>query len=407
MAQSERDKAADWFRRFANAEGRESVRYREWALAIAEDPELLAKIVKLPVAKRQPVLVLTCARVAGVPLRPFATARDDFIALWPRIAKLAQARSTQTNDPRRCTPLLIALNRIRGPIALIEVGASAGLTMIPDRYSYEWTARGRRIRADPKSGPSTVTLAADVVGWGANPPTIPNIVHREGIDLNPLDVTDTDDREWLEALVWPEQSDRLELVRAAADIVAEVSPTITAGDALEALRGAVARARRAEPKATIVIWSPAVLVYLDPARRAEFQKYCRRATVRWVSLDGRTVLPGLAEAATAKGLEGDFLLSLDGEPIADVDPLGRSARLTNTVGLTPDDMDLIEFERVHWGPLRSKESLVRAHWGMPLVRYYQRLYAIMESAVARRYDPVLVRTFDEAKNSTPARNRRE
>ena len=67
MAMSERDKAADWFRRFAEAEGRESARYREWALGIAEDDELLAKIVKLPVAKRQPVLLLTCARVAGVP----------------------------------------------------------------------------------------------------------------------------------------------------------------------------------------------------------------------------------------------------------------------------------------------------------------------------------------------------
>ena len=407
MAQSERDRAADWFRRFANAEGRESARYREWALAIADDDEILAKIVKLPVAKRQPVLVLTCARVAGVPLRPFATARPDFFALWPRIAKLAQSRSTQTNDPRRCTPLVIALNRIRGPVALIEVGASAGLTMIPDRYSYEWTARGRRIVADPKSGPSTVTLTADVSGWGANPPVIPNIVHREGIDLNPLDVTNNDDREWLEALVWPEQSDRLELIRSAADIVGEVSPTLTAGDALDQLRGAVARARRAVPKATIVIWSPAVLVYLDPVRRVEFQKYCLRAKVRWVSLDGRAVLPGLAEAATAKGLDGDYLLTFDGEPIAEVDPLGRSARITNTVGLSPDEMDLIEFERVHWGQLRSKESLVRAHWGIPLVRYYQRLYAIMESAVARRYDPVLVRTFDEARDSTPARSRRE
>jgi len=407
MALSERDRAAEWFRRFADAEGRESQRYREWALAIAEDDELLAKIIRLPVAKRQPILVLTCARVAGVPLRPYATARTDFVKLWPRIATLAKERATQTNDPRRCSPLLIALSRIRGPIALIEVGASAGLTLIPDRYSYAWNARGRRIVADPVSGPSTVTLTADVTGWGADPAAIPRIAYREGIDLNPLNVTNSLDREWLEALVWPEQTDRLELVRKAADIVAEASPVLTTGDALDQLRAAVARARKSAPKATVVVWSPAVLVYLDPERRTEFQKYCRRAKLRWISLDGRNVLAGLGAAATERGLDGEFLLTLDGEPIAEVDALGRSAKIVNPAGLSPDDMDLLEFERVHWGALRSKESLVRTHWGLPLVRYYQRLYAIMESAAARRYDPVLVRAFDESRDSANLRSRRE
>lgn len=405
MAQSERDRAAEWFRRFADAEGRESHRFREWALAIAEDDEFLAKVVRLPVAKRQPVLLLTCARVAGVPLRPFSAVRADFLALWPRIAQLAKSRSTQTNDPRRCSPLLVALNRIRGPIALIEVGASAGLTLIPDLYSYEWTSRGRRITADPTGGPSTVTVTADVVGWGANPPVIPNIVYREGIDLNPLDVNEPADREWLEALVWPEHHDRREILSAAADLVAQNPPRMIAGDALDELRAAVARARRGAPKATIVVWSPAVLVYLDPARRAEFQKYCLRAKVRWVSLDGRSVLPDLAESAAVVGLDGAYLLTLDGQPIAEVDALGRTARILNSFGLTPEEMDIIEFERVHWGALRSKESLVRTHWGLPLVRYYQRLYAIMEGAAARRYDPVLVRTFNESRDSATPRSR--
>lgn len=398
MAESERDKAAAWFRRFANAEGRESARYRDWALGIAEDDELLSKIVKLPVAKRQPVLLLTCARVAGVPLRPFGAARADFVKLWPQIATLAKTRATQTNDPRRSTPLLIALQRIRGPVAVIEVGASAGLTMIPDHYSYEWNARGRRIRVDPKSGPSTVTLTANVSGWGANPPTMPTVVYREGIDLNPLDVSVPEERAWLEALVWPEQTDRLELIRAAAGIAESVAPRIARGDAVAEIRAAVARARRAAPKATVVIWSPAVLVYLTPEKRAEFVAYCTRAKVRWISLDGRTVLSGLSDAAAGAGLDGDYILTLDGKPVAEADPLGRSATVLNTHGLTPDEMDLIEFERVNWGAIRSKESLVRTNWSLPLVRYYQRLYAIMEGVAARRYDPVLVRAFDEAKD---------
>jgi hypothetical protein len=395
MANSERERTADWFRRFASAEGAESPRYRDWALGIANDDQLLALVGKLPLSKRQPVLVLTCARVAGVPLRSFETARDDFIALWPAIAKLAKTRATQTNDPRRCTPLLVALDRIRGPIALIEVGASAGLTLFPDRYTYRWNARGRSVTSLPADGPSAVSLVADIAGWGANLPRRPNIVHREGIDLSPLDVTKPTDRDWLEALVWPEQTHRLAIVRAAADIVAQSPPTLTAGDAVAEIRAAVARARKAAPKATIVVSSPAVLVYLDPAEREKFATYCARAKVRWISLDGRRVIPRIGDEADELRIEGDFVLSLDGVPIASADPLGRQVTVYGLSGLSPEDVDLIEFERENWGPTRSKESLVRKVWNLPLVRYYQRLYGIMESPAARRYDPILVRSFAE------------
>ena len=395
MANSERERTADWFRRFASAEGAESPRYRDWALGIANDDQLLALVAKLPLSKRQPVLVLTCARVAGVPLRSFETARDDFIALWPAIAKLAKTRATQTNDPRRCTPLLVALDQIRGPIALIEVGASAGLTLFPDCYTYRWNARGRSVTSLPADGPSTVSLVADIAGWGANPPRRPNIVHREGIDLSPLDVTKPSDRDWLDALVWPEQSDRLDIVRAAADIVAQSPPTLTAGDAVAEIRAAVARARKAAPNATIVVSSPAVLVYLDPAEREKFATYCARANVRWISLDGRRVIPRIGDEADELGIEGDFVLSLDGVPIASTDPLGRQVTVHGGSGLSPEDVDFIEFERENWGPTRSKESLVRKVWNLPLVRYYQRLYGIMESPAARRYDPILVRSFAE------------
>lgn len=403
MTNSERDKAADWFRRFAEAEGAESPRYREWAFAIAADDDLIGRIVSLPVAKRQPVLILTCMRVAGVPLRPFSAIRDDVIALWSEIAALATSNSTQTNDPRRCSPILVALDRISGPISLIEVGASAGLTLFPDRYSYRWSAPGRVIASDPTDGPSTVTLPAEVSGWGANPPRRPLIVYREGIDLNPLDVTVEADRGWLESLVWPEQSERLELVRAAADIVATNPPVLTAGDAVAEVRAAVARARKFAPKSTVVISSPAVLVYLDPTEREKFATYCRRAKVRWASLDGRRVVPSIGDAADAAGIAGDYLLSLDGEPIASVDPLGRGMHIPNSSGLSPNDVDRIEFERLNWGPSPSKESRVRTVWEEPLVRYYQRLYAIMETDAAKRYDPILVRSFSDMSDSTARR----
>jgi hypothetical protein len=151
------------------------------------------------------------------------------------------------------------------------------------------------------------------------------------------------------------------------------------------------------------VWSPAVLVYLDPAQRAAFAKYCTSAKVRWVSLDGRHVLPGLDDASTRVGLTGPFILTLGGTPIAEVDPLGRSMTLAPSGGLTAEEIDLIEFERIHWGASRGKESLVRKHWQMSLVRYYQRVYGIMEGAAARRYDPVLTSSFAQVREQRIAR----
>jgi hypothetical protein len=118
--------------------------------------------------------------------------------------------------------------------------------------------------------------------------------------------------------------------------------------------------------------------------------------VRWISLDGRRVIPRIGDKADELGIDGDFLLSLDGVPIASADPLGRQVTVYGSSGLTPEDVDLVEFERENWGPARSKESLVRKVWNLPLVRYYQRLYGIMELPAARRYDPILVRSFAES-----------
>ena len=60
------------------------------------------------------------------------------------------------------------------------------------------------------------------------------------------------------------------------------------------------------------------------------------------------------------------------------------------------DIDLLEFERTHWGSIPNKESAVRERFGLSLARYYQRVYALCRTEAAVRYDAVLVRHCLEA-----------
>ncbi len=46
----------------------------------------------------------------------------------------------------------------------------------------------------------------------------PDVAWRGGVDLNPLDVHDQDAMAWLETLVWPEQDERRERLRAAVEV---------------------------------------------------------------------------------------------------------------------------------------------------------------------------------------------
>ncbi|MFM6968239.1 MAG: DUF3263 domain-containing protein [Microbacteriaceae bacterium] len=257
-----------------------------------------------------------------------------------KLAIMATGERDEVRRAQRFTPLLVALNRIRGPLALIDVRSDSDGGVDFAEVAFEWTARGRAFTVSSAADPATATATASVLGWGANPPVRPRIVRTDAVSPTPLD----------------------------------------------SLRKAVARARKAAPKAAIVIWSDEVLAQLDAKAQSAFRTYCRRAKVRWVSVDSGVV-------------------TLDGEPIADCNTDATAITVFNSFELTPEEMDFIEYERIHWGKLRSKESLVRAHWGLPLVRYYQRLYAIMESSAARRYDPVLVRAFDESQKPAQSRGR--
>ncbi|MFC8797498.1 DUF2332 domain-containing protein [Promicromonospora sp. NPDC057138] len=300
--------------------------YQDWARGVAADPETCALLDALPEPKRQPNLLFAAARLAGAPSGGWAGVGPWLLTAWPEVEREMRARATQTNEPRRCSTLLPTLAAIDGPIALIEVGASAGLCLYPDRYSYEYTsADGTRTRLDPADGPSDVLLPCAIEG--PVPTRMPDIVWRAGLDLNPLDVRDPADVAWLEALVWPEHTDRVETLRAAVRVVAADPPDLVTGDLRVGLADLVADA---PAEATVVVQNSAALYYLTPADLETFvatmDRLRRERGVVWLSNEGWTVLPDVA-ARLPDGLSPQFILARDGEPVALTDPHGRSVRL--------------------------------------------------------------------------------
>ena len=157
-------KVSEAYRRWARVEADErSPRYAEWARGVAADEALCAALAELEPIKRQPNLLFAAARFEGVPLQPWTDVRDMIAGSWNRIRSTMLARMTQTNEARRMATQLPAIAHLRGPVALVDVGASAGLCLYPDRWRYRFGA-GRYV------GDASLPLLETV----ASPSTLPD-----------------------------------------------------------------------------------------------------------------------------------------------------------------------------------------------------------------------------------------
>lgn len=307
--------------RFARDEapGRSDL-YAAWADGVARDPGIAGILARIPATRRQPPLVFAVTRMLGAPEGTY-----DEWAAWVRghadaVVAEASRRRVQTNEPQRCAPLLPALATVPGPLALLELGASAGLCLYPDRYSYRYRTADGVVALDPRDGPSPVVLESEVTG--APPLQLPDVVWRAGIDLDPLDAADPGDRRFLTSLVWPGERGRAERVSAALDVVAADPPLLAAGDATDPDL-LFAMAAEAPADATLVVTTPGVLPHVPRAGRERLALALRALAARgavWITIDPA----GLHEWRHPVDPEtwGGFVLGRDGEALAAVDPLG-------------------------------------------------------------------------------------
>jgi hypothetical protein len=309
------------YERFARVEARgASTLYEHLALAVAGSPELLAFLSSMPPERRQPNLFLAAIRyVNGLP-RDKSEMEEIVRSHAARVKQLMLLRTTQTNEPARCAVLLPVLATLAQPLALLEIGASAGLCLLPDRYGYDYGSRriepawsgpvGAPIFRCAASAATPVPHALPVVGW------------RLGLDLNPLDVTSPTDMEWLDTLVWPGQEQRASNLRAAIEIARLDPPTIRRGDLLANLP---AIAALAPSDLQLVVYHTAVLGYIPSQEdRDAFRKTVGEIGAVWISNEVPSAFPALANAAPPPANRGDFLLAVDGKPVAWTAPHGQS-----------------------------------------------------------------------------------
>ena len=304
--------------------------YAAWATGVAGDAEIIALVDTAAPSQRQPVLVFAVARTLGASLDGYPTLRSWLLAHRAAFLRELGRRGTQTNDVRRVAPVSVALTRIPGPVALLEVGAAAGLCLFPDRFAVDL---GGTVVGDPASG---VHVRVDLNGIEV-PSTarLPQVVWRAGLDLYPLDPLDPEDARWLETLLWPGQDARLDLLRHALAVVRRGDAEMHGGDALvrrgDAVDGLAPLAALAPPGATLVVVSTGTLVYLPGHRRQAFVDTISRLGARWISYEKSGLLDGVAATVPSDvrlGVDADTFatLALDGIALAAGDAHGTVLR---------------------------------------------------------------------------------
>jgi hypothetical protein len=184
----------------------------------------------------------------------------------PELEPLLRERLVQTNVVGRAAALRYAMgvvgDRVEAPVALLEVGASAGVQLAFDRYAYSigGAASGPRdaavqVRAQWRS-PRPAVLGA-----------LPVLAARAGVDLHPIDVADPVERRWLRALVWPENGAQAARLAAALDVVAEAPPRIVARDAATGVEDLAAELAGDGP---LVLFHAATRAHVPADRRPAF-----------------------------------------------------------------------------------------------------------------------------------------
>jgi len=185
---------------------------------------------------------------------------DDLVAALEGHAQFLRRwcseQEVQTNEVQRSWALLPAFLSLDDgrPFDLLELGPSAGLNLLWDRYAYRyssgvWGSGELELHGDDRVPPPAALLARRV-----------EVVRRRGVDLSPIDVTTSDGARMLQAFVWPDQPGRLERLQRAIEVARRDPPELIRGDYVAELPALL---RDRVPGAQLVVFQTASTMYLD------------------------------------------------------------------------------------------------------------------------------------------------
>ncbi len=298
------------FRHFSDVDFRgSSPLYELLALGVADDEEMLALAANTP-PSQPPTLLLFGAvqylllKQLDEPLAAFyptisaalAPSEDPYpyfraFCLEHRytIIQLLTTRLVQTHEVGRCALLLpiyglIASRTNYQPLSLVDVGCSAGLNLLWDKYAYDY-GNGQLYGDTNSPLKLTCELRGDLR------PSLPTrllpVASRTGIDINPIDLRDPDAMLWLKALIWPEHTERVANLERAIDVLQQEPPSLLAGSALDLLPQAIADT---PAETALCIYHTYSLYQLSPAAREQLSGIISAASatrdIYWFGIEG-------------------------------------------------------------------------------------------------------------------------
>jgi len=202
-------------------------------------------------------------------------------------------RPPQTNEAGRSSNFIAAMlwladQGLPRKFAVHELGSSAGINLMLERFSYDLGG----VRVGPEDGPIQLTPE-----WRGKPPPDPRIeiVSARGCDVEPVDLTDEAQAMRLKGYIWPEATERFVRMDAAIVAAREAKPDIARLDAENFVRRSIALP--AEPDVTRVIMHSVVWQYVPEDQRHAITRVIERsgqaseveAPLAWVSVEADRV----------------------------------------------------------------------------------------------------------------------
>ena len=307
-------KLASQFRDLRLSEFTQLPLYEHLCELFEASPQLLTLLQQAPAGQRRPVLALAAINqlvhdhptsdlaqyfrstrgqtLATLDLSLVADALADLVTRQQiEFVEIMRSNSIQTNEVNRSVLWKLASHALGaelGPIdvAFVELGASAGLNMFFDDYSYDFE------HCDPTQR-SNVACRCSLAGAEGLLDHAPvRVTDRLGLDIAPVNLADPVKRSWLRSCVWPEQVERLQRFDAAIEHLLRQTMSLERADITVDLGTALGQVRSPGHLMVVNSW---VLTYLrkDLRRRVidSLDEIGRHRDLTWFCAEPSGALP--------------------------------------------------------------------------------------------------------------------